>query len=91
MPDLKIVRDKPTDPGSVYFSAWVKLEDDDGNEIIYRIVGPDEFDVKRNFISMDSPVARALMKKSIDDEVVVKLPGGDKTFCIIDIAYELMT
>ncbi len=88
LPDLKIVRDKPSDLSAVFFGAWVRLEDEDSNEIIYRIVGPDEFDVKKGFISMDSPVARALMKKSIDDEVTVKLPEGEKIFYIVDVSYE---
>ena len=90
LPDLKIVRDKPSDLSAIFFGAWVRLEDENSNEIIYRIVGPDEFDVKKGFISMDSPVARALMKKSIDDEVAVKLPEGEKMFCIIDVSYELI-
>ncbi|MDH5191204.1 MAG: transcription elongation factor GreB [Gammaproteobacteria bacterium] len=88
LPDLKVVHDKPSDLSTVFFGAWVKLEEENGNEIIYRIVGPDEFDVKKGFISMDSPVARALMKKSIDDDVSVKLAEGEKTFYIIDVSYK---
>ena len=64
------------------------MEDKDGNELLYRIVGPDEFDIVKGYISMDSPVAKALMKKTLDEEVVVDLPNGDQQrYYIIDIQY----
>ncbi len=82
-----VVYDKPRDRDKVYFGAWVTLEDDDGNETEYRIVGPDEFNLRENKLSMDSPMARAMMKKSIDDEVVVQTPTGEKTFYVTAIRY----
>lgn len=85
--EIKVVHSIPRDTSRVYFGAWVKLEDDAGKELVYRIVGPDEFDLEKGFISMDAPVARALMKKTLDDEVVVSLPGGEARFYIVDIRY----
>lgn len=82
-----VVYDKPRDQDKVYFGAWVTLEDDDGNETEYRIVGPDEFNLRENKLSMDSPLARAMLKKSIDDEVVVQTPDGEKIFYIAAIRY----
>lgn len=85
--ELNVVNGTPGDISRVYFGAWVKLEDDAGNEWVYRIVGPDEFDVEKGYISMDAPVARALMKKALDDEVVVQLPDGETRLYIVDIRY----
>ncbi len=85
---LQAVDRVPEDTSVIYFGAWVKLEDEDGNEIKYRIVGPDEFDTAQGWISMDSPVARALMKKTIDDEVRVQLPGGDRILYVLAVQYE---
>lgn len=83
-----IVEDKPRDPSKVFFSAWVTLEDQDsGNEQTYRLVGSDELDPKQNWISIDSPMARALIGKAIDDEVDVKTPAGDRCFIITNIKY----
>src|SRR5512139_2290296 len=62
--DLVVVDAMPDDPSRVFFGAWVRLEDENGNAVQYRIVGPDEFDPDKGWISMDSPVARALMKRS---------------------------
>lgn len=84
---LTVVYDKPREQDKVYFGAWVTLEDDDGNETEYRIVGPDEFNLRDNKLSMDSPLARAMLKKSLDDEVVVETPTGQKTFYISAIHY----
>ena len=72
----------------VYFGAWVTLEDDDGNENEYRIVGPDEFDATARLISMDSPLGRAALRKAVDDELAVDLPGGRKTYVVVAIRYE---
>ena len=85
---MTIVDKPPTDRGRVYFGAWVTLEDDDGKEIRHRIVGPDEFDAQPGYISMDAPLARALMRKALDEEVKVQLPGGERTLIVVKIDYE---
>jgi len=87
LPDLKIV-DAVGDSTQVFFGATVTLCDADGKESRYRIVGADEFDPKLGYISIDSPMARALMKKSVDDEI--KLQLGDEThhYEILAIEYE---
>ena len=84
---LKVVSEKPSDPNKVYFAAWVTVEDEDGKEARYRIVGPDELDLKQNLISIDSPLARALIGKALDAEVSVQTPTGEKRVYIVDIAY----
>ena len=87
LPDLTVVDQAPSNPQQVFFGAWVTLENSQGIETTYRIVGPDEFDQAKEYISMDSPMAKALMKKHLDDEVVVKTPDGDIEYIIIDIRY----
>jgi transcription elongation factor GreB len=74
------------DPNRVYFGAWVQLETD-GQLRWYRVVGPDEFDMQRDYISMDSPLGASLLGKRIDDEVSVDLPGGASRFSVVAIAY----
>lgn len=88
LPDLKVIHQIPDNPEQVYFGAWVTLEDDKGKEHRYRIVGPDEFDPQKNAISVDSPMARALLKKNLDDEVEVRSPSGTRRYVIIEINYE---
>lgn len=87
LPDLKIVDNPPSNPQQVFFAAWVTLENDQGEEKTYRIVGPDEFDAKKGWISMDSPVAKALLKKHIEDEVKVKTPNGIDNYFISNVSY----
>ena len=84
---LKVVDTRPSDPNKVYFGAWVTLEDEDGNSSRYRIVGPDELDLKLNLISIDSPLARAVIGKGLDAEVRVQAPTGDKYWYITAIDY----
>jgi transcription elongation factor GreB len=84
---IRVVDGRPADTDTVYFGARVCLEDEHGQESTYRIVGPDEFDADPAFISMDSPMARALLKRSVGDEVGVNLPAGRMTFVIVGIAY----
>ena len=84
---MTVVDQPPSDPKRVFFGAWVTLEDDDGEEIEYRIVGPDEFDAAQGYISMDAPLGRALMRKAIDDEVKVEIPGGAKTYYVVRVRY----
>jgi transcription elongation factor GreB len=85
--ELTVVRDVPANDGTIYFGAWVRLEDEDGEERVYRVVGPDEFDVEQGRISVDSPFGRALMRKQEGDEVLVRRPRGDATYTIVDVAY----
>lgn len=72
--------------GVVCFGAWVRLEGPDGDETLYRIVGPDEFDVAKGHISMDSPVGRVLLGRREGDEVVVRRPKGDITYAIVEVS-----
>jgi transcription elongation factor GreB len=79
---------RPGDESQIFFGAWVRLEDEEGTSSDYRIVGPDEFDAAEGLISMDSPMAHALMKKRAGDEVVVKRPKGDAVFTIVRVQYK---
>lgn len=86
--ELIIVDPSPEEQaGKVYFGAWVRLEDEEGDEVTYRVVGPDDFDPARGWLSMDSPMGRALLGKQVDDEFTVKRPKGDGTFIVLDIVY----
>jgi transcription elongation factor GreB len=85
---ITVVGSRPDDESRVFFGAWVRLEDEEGTVSDYRIVGPDEFDPASGLISMDSPLARALMKKTVGDEVVVKRPKGEALFVIVRVQYD---
>jgi transcription elongation factor GreB len=85
--DLTVVDRPPDDPSRIFFGAWVELENDDGNRHRYRIVGPDEFDSAAEYISIDAPLARALLKHAAGDEVTVDLPKGQTTFYILAVQY----
>lgn len=85
--ELTIVDRTPADTSTVFFGAWVELEDDEGTAFTYRIVGPDESDSAKGFISIDSPMAKALMRKSEGDDVVVHRPSGTGSFSIISVRY----
>ena len=74
------------DPTRVYFGAWVQVDGDAGLRW-YRLVGPDEFDMAENYISMDSPLGRSLLGKRLDDEVSVTLPGGTMVLNVVAIRY----
>lgn len=85
---LKVVQEPPADPERVYFGAWVTVEDEQGTEQRYRIVGPDELDLKRGLISIDAPLSRALLGKARDAEVQVNTPTGTQLWYITQIEYE---
>ena len=85
---IVIVDQPPADARRVFFGAWVELESDDGARTRYRIVGPDEFDMAPGYISMDSPLGRALLRRALDDEVMVETPGGARAYLIVSIEYE---
>ncbi|MCP4465205.1 MAG: transcription elongation factor GreB [Halioglobus sp.] len=85
--ELEIVTRSPDDTGKVFFGAWVTLENEAGLEQEWRIVGPDEFDIEAGKLSMDSPLANALLGKRIDDEVHVQSPSGEKIYYLTGIRY----
>lgn len=82
------VAQRPADPARVYFGAWVSLERDDGELVRYRIVGPDEIDMASDYISMDSPLGRALLRRALDEEISIKTPSGPRTYVVVEIAYD---
>jgi transcription elongation factor GreB len=84
---MVVVEQVPTDSNRVFFGAWVSLKSESGPLECYRIVGPDEFDRAPNYISMDSPLGRALMRKELNDTLTVELPGGARRFVIMHIQY----
>ena len=85
---LKIAAEPPNDRAAVYFGAWFEVEDEVGRAQRLRIVGPDETDAALGFISIDSPLARAALKKRVDDEFEAELPGGRRVFTITAVSYD---
>jgi transcription elongation factor GreB len=87
IPELKVVEPAPADPRRVFFGAWVTIADDKGEERSFRIVGPDETDAAQGCISVDSPLARALLRQAEGDVVTAQLPGGAAEFEIVAVRY----
>jgi transcription elongation factor GreB len=86
---LKVAEDRPSDPTAIYFGACFELEDANSGDLVrYRIVGPDEHDAARGDISVDSPLARAVLRKRVDDEFEVELPAGKTSFVVVSVAYD---
>ncbi|MEW9623110.1 transcription elongation factor GreB [Rhodanobacter geophilus] len=89
IPSLKVAEGLPADREAVFFGASITLENlASGKEAVYRIVGPDETDARLGWISIDSPMARAVLKKRLDDEFEAELPGGPTRFLIVAVRYE---
>lgn len=84
---LEVVEELPADRDRVFFGAWVTVEDETGERQTYRIVGPDEFDLSQRKLSMDSPLARALLGKRIDDDIVFNSPSGERELYIAAVSY----
>lgn len=84
---LEVVAQIPADQQRVFFGAWVTVEDEDGELQIYRVVGPDEFDLSKNKLSMDSPLARALLGKRVGDDIVFQSPSGERELYIEAVSY----
>lgn len=87
LPLLKIVAEIPKDRDRVFFGARVVVENEDGEEHTYRIVGADEIDPARGWISVDSPMARALLKKTLGEDVMIETPGGPVCWSIVEVRY----
>lgn len=88
LPSLTVVAEKPADTDRIFFGATVSLENDAGEVVSYRIVGPDELDPSKNYISIDAPLARALLKKTFDDEVVIRTTTQEQRYWVEDINYD---
>ena len=88
---LRVVDTLPSAPERIYFGAEIVLEDlDQPTEYRYRIVGPDETDARAGWISIDSPLARALLGKPADEEILAQLPTGSRRLLIVEISYALL-
>ncbi|MBC7005446.1 transcription elongation factor GreB [Photobacterium sp. BZF1] len=85
---VQVVDYSPQQDGKVFFGAWVEIENDDGETKAFRIVGPDEIYGRNDYISIDSPMARALLKKEVDDDVEVNTPAGKKEWFVNSIRYK---
>ena len=86
--ELTVVDKPPRDRDQVFFGAWVTLKDPAGTTHRYRLVGPDEFDAAPGYISIDSPMARALLKKRVGDEVRVNLGEVEHAYLLLVIDYD---
>ena len=85
---LKVPAQRPHDHAAIYFGAWFEVADEVGRTQRFRIVGPDETDGALGWISIDSPLARAALKKRLDDEFEAELPGGRRVFTVVAVSYE---
>ncbi|MBL4832075.1 MAG: transcription elongation factor GreB [Aliivibrio sp.] len=84
---VNVIEYSPQQDGKVFFGAWVEIENEAGETLSLRIVGPDEIYGRHDYISIDSPMARALLKKEVDDDAVVQTPEGPKTWFVNNIKY----
>lgn len=89
IPSLKVAEGTPSDPTRIFFGAHITVENLDAGDLLrYRIVGPDETDARRGWISVDSLMARAALQKRVDEELAVELPAGPAKFVVISVAYD---
>jgi transcription elongation factor GreB len=88
---INVVEQSPADSNRVFFGAWVHLVNANNEEFIYRIVGPDEFDPKLGYISMDSPMGKTLLGRSLDDEFSIELPEGKGEYTILAVSYTVIS
>ena len=85
---VEIIDYNPQQEGKVFFGAWVEIENEAEEVARYRIVGPDEIDTRKGHITVDSPMARALIGKQVDDEISVRTPAGEQLWFINHIQYQ---
>lgn len=86
-PDLKVI-DQVGNKQQIFFGASVTLETEQGDQVTYRIVGPDETDAKQSYISIDSPLAKSLLKKQVDDEVSIIIADEKRYYTVLKISYQ---
>jgi transcription elongation factor GreB len=84
---MRIVAQPPTDRNKVFFGAWFELTDDNNNTCSYRLVGPDEFNLHNDYISMDSPLGKAVMGKALGDEFLLRAPQGERRYSVTGVRY----
>lgn len=84
---IKVVDQAPSDTTRVFFGAWFELTGDDGGSREYRLVGPDEFDFAPEYVSVDSPLGRAVLGKPLDAEIVVRTPEGERSYEVTRVRY----
>ncbi|AWL10600.1 Transcription elongation factor GreB [Saliniradius amylolyticus] len=84
---VRVVDYSPEQDGRVFFGARVEIENDNGEQLCFTIVGPDEIYGQKDLISIDAPMARALLKKTVDDEAIVRTPEGSKRWYVLSIDY----
>ena len=87
MPDLKVIN-QVGNQQQIFFGANITIENEQGEEVCYRIVGPDETGTQKNYISIDSPLAKGLLKKQVDDEVSILIAGQSKIYLVVGINYD---
>ena len=85
--EVQIVSQPPKNRAKIYFGAFVKLKNDQGNIASYRLVGPDEIQPKKGFISVDSPVGKALLGKKKGDEIIIDSNAGQKNYFVLKVTY----
>lgn len=86
--DMRVVEYSPEQEGRVFFGAWVEIENESGDVKKFRVVGYDEIYGRMDYISIDSPMARALLKKEVGDEVIVPIPSGEMCWWVNEIEYQ---
>ncbi|MCG8415768.1 MAG: transcription elongation factor GreB [Pseudomonadales bacterium] len=86
--EITVVNTAPDDTSKIFFGAYVTLEDDTGQELRYRLVGPDEINPQKGYISIDSPMGKALLGKQVDAEFEINLAQGTNSYVVVDIDYE---
>lgn len=86
--ELQVVPYSPQQEGRVFFGAWVEVSNEEDKTLVFRIVGYDEIFDRKDYISIDSPMARGLLKKEVGDEAVIKTPSGDAYWEVLSIRYE---
>jgi transcription elongation factor GreB len=88
---MRVVDELPSDTSKIYFGAWFELEHDDGDRNRYRLVGPDEIELDSKYVSMDSPLGKAILGKKAGDELEVATPGGPTLYVVVNVRYESST
>jgi transcription elongation factor GreB len=85
---IRVVDQTPSDTSKVFFGAWFELDDGGGHRKEYRLVGPDEFDFSAEYVSIDSPLGRAVLGKALGMQIAVRTPEGERRYEVTAVRYE---